>query len=97
MTSEAVATMADAAARRKPLCMTPPGTPGPVRILRAALQEPGRAPRVWELLYARPSAPRQNKTAFREPKEVSARVLLDGDPVVHLIDPHDLRVSTVAA
>ena len=37
------------------------------------------------------------KGVFREAKNVSAGVLLDFDPVVHLVDAQNLRVAAVAA
>src|SRR4029079_3855686 len=34
---------------------------------------------------------------FRNAKNVSARVLLDRDPVIHLVDAHDLRIAAVGS
>src|SRR3954468_21238763 len=68
--------------------MTPPGRP--------VVPEPSAAiTRIGPPRTRRGSdyAPRRG---FREAKNVSARVLLDFDPVVHLIDAEDLGVAAVA-
>src|SRR5260370_29388630 len=81
ITKVAVATRADATMARKALCMTPPD-----------LQESRRA-RTARSARGRDS-PRFG--VFREAKNVSVRVLLDCNAVVHLVDSQDLRVPAVA-
>src|SRR6185503_4451114 len=47
-------------------------------------------------VYARRTAGASVK-GFRKAKDLSAGVLLDFDPVVHLIDPQNLGIAAVAA
>src|SRR5438477_12358779 len=83
-TNEAAATRADAAATRKAICIVPPG------VIRATFYK-NRA-----VVKPRAGGDSRRFPAFREAKNVSARVLFDRDPVVHLVNPQNLRVAAVA-
>src|SRR3954467_12270539 len=103
MTKLAATTMADTAARRNPLYMTPPlwlrrnGGTTTSEVVRAAVQDSGPIPK-RTLLYTRQGAGILRRIeVFVKRKRVSASVRLDRDPVVHLIDAQDLSLPAVAA
>src|SRR5207247_3337077 len=74
---DAAATMADAAATRKALCMTPPGTDFDRSRCGPSRNAPWRN-RGW--------GDSRRFPGFREAKNVSVRVLLDTHAVVHVVD-----------
>src|SRR5262249_50657446 len=82
MTNDAAATIADAAAARKALCIDPPSAE-----TSWSLQDPRRHA-MAERTYFAPD--------FPYGKGKSACVLFDRDAVVHFVDSEDLRLPAVA-